>query len=116
MSTTEIANRLVDLCKKGDFETAQKELFADDAVGGVLLSDAGDDVALGGAVGLGDGLVVGGGVGLGEALDLPAAGLTLTFGFGPSLFTTADGDDRFGVAARRPEALVDLPSQRGELR
>ena len=32
MSTTEIANRLVDLCKKGDFETAQKELFADDAV------------------------------------------------------------------------------------
>lgn len=45
----------------------------------------------------------------GEALDLPAAGLTLTFGFGPSLFTTADGDDRFGVAARRPEALVDLP-------
>jgi len=32
MSTTEIANRLVDLCKKGDFETAQRELFADDAV------------------------------------------------------------------------------------
>lgn len=32
MSTTEIASRLVDLCKKGDFETAQRELFADDAV------------------------------------------------------------------------------------
>ena len=32
MSTTEIANRLVELCKKGEFETAQKELFADDAV------------------------------------------------------------------------------------
>jgi len=32
MSTTEIANRLADLCSKGDFEGAQKELFADDAV------------------------------------------------------------------------------------
>jgi len=32
MTTTEIANRLVELCSKGDFETAQKELFADDAV------------------------------------------------------------------------------------
>lgn len=32
MSTTEIANRLVELCSKGDYETAQKELFADDAI------------------------------------------------------------------------------------
>jgi hypothetical protein len=32
MTSTEIANRLVELCSKGDFETAQKELFADDAV------------------------------------------------------------------------------------
>ena len=32
MTTTEIANRLVELCSKGDFETAQKELFANDAV------------------------------------------------------------------------------------
>lgn len=32
MTTAEIANRLVDFCKKGDFEGAQKELFADDAV------------------------------------------------------------------------------------
>ena len=32
MSTTEIANHLVDFCNKGDFEGAQKELFADDAV------------------------------------------------------------------------------------
>lgn len=32
MSTTEIANRLVELCSKGEFETAQKELFADDAI------------------------------------------------------------------------------------
>lgn len=45
----------------------------------------------------------------GEAADLPPSGLTLTFGFGPSLFTDADGVDRFGIAERRPEALVDLP-------
>ncbi|MEO5783118.1 MAG: nuclear transport factor 2 family protein [Ginsengibacter sp.] len=32
MTTQEIANRLVELCRKGDFESAQSELFADDAV------------------------------------------------------------------------------------
>lgn len=32
MSTTEIAARLVELCRQGKFETAQKELFAKDAV------------------------------------------------------------------------------------
>ena len=32
MTTKEIADRLVELCRKGDFETAQKELFAQDAV------------------------------------------------------------------------------------
>lgn len=32
MTTTEIADRLVGLCKKGDFDAAQKELFAQDAV------------------------------------------------------------------------------------
>ena len=32
MNIQEIAQRLVELCNKGDFETAQKELFASDAV------------------------------------------------------------------------------------
>src|SRR6185437_11356115 len=45
----------------------------------------------------------------GEAIGLPASGLTLTIGFGPTLFRDATGKDRFGVAAKRPEALADLP-------
>lgn len=44
----------------------------------------------------------------GEALGLNAAGLTLTFGFGPSLFEK-DGKDRFGLRARQPAALRVLP-------
>jgi hypothetical protein len=32
MSTQKIASRLAELCNKGEFETAQKELFANDAV------------------------------------------------------------------------------------
>ncbi|SNS92236.1 deferrochelatase/peroxidase EfeB [Asanoa hainanensis] len=45
----------------------------------------------------------------GEALDLPPAGLTLTIGFGPTLFRDASGVDRFGIAAKRPAALEELP-------
>jgi deferrochelatase/peroxidase EfeB len=45
----------------------------------------------------------------GEALGLPPSRLTLTFGFGPSLFRDRDGHDRFGLADRRPEALRPLP-------
>lgn len=45
----------------------------------------------------------------GEALDLHAARLTLTFGFGPSFF-----DDRFGLASRKPEALVNIPPYVGD--
>jgi hypothetical protein len=32
MTTKQIADRLVDLCNKGQYETAQKELYADNAV------------------------------------------------------------------------------------
>ena len=45
----------------------------------------------------------------GEALGLPPAGLTITFGFGPTLF-----DDRFGLADRRPAALEPLPRFSGD--
>jgi deferrochelatase/peroxidase EfeB len=44
----------------------------------------------------------------GEAIGLPPAGLTITFGFGPTLFRK-DGKDRFGVASRQPDALQRLP-------
>lgn len=49
----------------------------------------------------------------GEALGLPAAGLTITFGFGPSLFENEDGD-RFGIAAHRPQRLERLPAFLGD--
>ena len=32
MTSEQIAHRLVALCRKGDYETAQKELFASDAI------------------------------------------------------------------------------------
>ncbi|MEU3618475.1 iron uptake transporter deferrochelatase/peroxidase subunit [Streptomyces sp. NPDC006872] len=44
----------------------------------------------------------------GEALGLKPSRLTLTVGFGPSLFT------RFGLAAQRPTALIDLPQFAGD--
>ncbi|OBF25947.1 peroxidase [Mycobacterium sp. ACS1612] len=50
----------------------------------------------------------------GEALGLPASGLTLTIGFGPSFFTK-DGKDRFGIASQRPAALADLPKFTNEI-
>jgi deferrochelatase/peroxidase EfeB len=49
----------------------------------------------------------------GEVEGLAPARLTLTFGFGPGLFT-ADGKDRYGLASRRPEAFADLPHFPGD--
>ncbi|WP_293772978.1 iron uptake transporter deferrochelatase/peroxidase subunit [uncultured Corynebacterium sp.] len=45
----------------------------------------------------------------GEAYDLQPANLTITIGFGPSLF-----DDRFGLADARPDELADLPKFAGD--
>lgn len=45
----------------------------------------------------------------GEALGLPPSQLTITVGFGRSLF-----DRRFGLASKRPEALIELPHFPGE--
>ncbi|MFC8515696.1 iron uptake transporter deferrochelatase/peroxidase subunit [Streptomyces sp. NPDC057257] len=44
----------------------------------------------------------------GEALGLKPSRLTLTIGFGPSLF------EKFGLKDQRPEALVDLPQFPGD--
>jgi deferrochelatase/peroxidase EfeB len=44
----------------------------------------------------------------GDVLGLKPSRLTLTFGFGPGLFSH-DGTDRFGLARHRPAAFIDLP-------
>jgi len=49
----------------------------------------------------------------GEALGLAASGLTITFGFGPSLFENDEGD-RYGLGARRPAQLEKLPAFLGD--
>ncbi|MHC6176524.1 iron uptake transporter deferrochelatase/peroxidase subunit [Glutamicibacter endophyticus] len=51
----------------------------------------------------------------GEALDLSAANLTVTVGFGRSLFVDAEGRDRFGLRAKLPEALIELPHFAGDM-
>jgi deferrochelatase/peroxidase EfeB len=50
----------------------------------------------------------------GEALGLPPSGLTITFGFGPTLFQDGAGTDRFGLASRTPAALAPLPRFSGD--
>jgi deferrochelatase/peroxidase EfeB len=49
----------------------------------------------------------------GSALGLAPSRLTITFGFGAGLFVK-NGVDRYGLAARRPDALVDLPKFNGD--
>lgn len=49
----------------------------------------------------------------GEALGLPPSGLTITFGFGPSLFSGTKGVE-LGLAGQRPAALADFPKFPGE--
>ncbi|HLM86583.1 MAG TPA: iron uptake transporter deferrochelatase/peroxidase subunit [Solirubrobacteraceae bacterium] len=49
----------------------------------------------------------------GEATDLPPAQLTITVGFGPSLFRK-DGIDRFRLAGRKPSVLNPLPPFAGD--
>lgn len=50
----------------------------------------------------------------GERDGLSASRLTVTFGFGPSLFSSSEHGDRFGLARLRPAALEPLPAFRGE--
>jgi deferrochelatase/peroxidase EfeB len=49
----------------------------------------------------------------GEALGLDPNRLTLTFGFGAPLFEKG-GKDRYGLKAKKPEALIDLPYFNGD--
>jgi len=49
----------------------------------------------------------------GEAIGVGPSRLTITIGFGPSLFGWR-GEDRFGLAQKRPRRLAPLPSFGGE--
>ncbi|MGO8700430.1 MAG: iron uptake transporter deferrochelatase/peroxidase subunit [Limisphaerales bacterium] len=48
-----------------------------------------------------------------DALGLTSARLTMTFGFGVGLFVK-DGKDRYGLGAKRPEALIEMPKFTGD--
>ncbi|HEX5494602.1 MAG TPA: iron uptake transporter deferrochelatase/peroxidase subunit, partial [Mycobacteriales bacterium] len=80
--------------------TAAERMTAGHPVGGSR-DDSGDDP--------GEGEPLAPPVDTGEAAGLPPSRLTLTVGLGPSLF-----DGRFGLAARRPAALADLPPLPGD--
>jgi deferrochelatase/peroxidase EfeB len=49
----------------------------------------------------------------GDEVGLSPSRLTLTFGFGPSLFEKQD-KDRFNLKSQRPEAFIDLPAFSGD--
>jgi deferrochelatase/peroxidase EfeB len=48
-----------------------------------------------------------------DILELSPQRLTITFGFGATLFEK-EGKDRYGLGARRPAAFVDLPKFKGD--
>ena len=50
----------------------------------------------------------------GEALGLPPSGLTITIGFGRSLFVDADGRTRFGLDGQLPGRLIEMPGFSGD--
>lgn len=50
----------------------------------------------------------------GEALGLPPSNLTITVGFGRSLFVDAKGEPRFGLDGQLPERLIELPAFSGD--
>jgi deferrochelatase/peroxidase EfeB len=50
----------------------------------------------------------------GEALGLPPSGLTITVGFGRSLFVDAQGKARFGLDGQLPDRLTPLPAFSGD--
>ncbi|MGZ4107706.1 MAG: Dyp-type peroxidase, partial [Tumebacillaceae bacterium] len=49
----------------------------------------------------------------GEAVGLTTSKLTFTFGVGATLFMK-EGVDRFGLAGKRPAALADIPTFKGD--
>jgi len=50
----------------------------------------------------------------GEALGLSASNLTLTIGFGRSLFVDSEGKPRFGLDGQLPDRLIEMPSFSGD--
>jgi len=91
------------VAKSADEVTTMLRLWTDAAArmtAGETARPLGDDLSIEGPDG-------------GSALGLKPSRLTLTFGFGPGLFTK-NGVDRYGLAARRPDALVDLPRFNGD--
>ena len=50
----------------------------------------------------------------GEALGLPPSGLTITIGFGRSLFVDGKGASRFGLDGQLPDRLIEMPGFSGD--
>ncbi|MBV7411369.1 deferrochelatase/peroxidase EfeB [Dermabacteraceae bacterium TAE3-ERU27] len=80
--------QLIDLL--GRWSVAAEQMMAGDLVGGEPLANRQAPP-----------------VDTGEAWGYPPSGLTITFGFGGTLFQTTDGQDRFGIADKMPQVLKD---------